>query len=137
MNEVEDEFSPFCWDLKITLTCQIIWTAMKITGQTQNKNLKRNDAHKTCFTVLITNFRKCPDSVTAGSASYSHERDRESGWICVTGSCWWSKSSVPLFFTWDLRDHSTVHHVRTSSTPRADQKSSSWDQTFTISCFMA
>lgn len=51
-------------------------------------------------------------------------------WICVTGSCWRSKSSVPLIFTWDLRDHSTVHHVRTSNTPRADadQKSSPWDQ---------
>lgn len=48
---------------------------MKIIGRTQNKNLKRNDAHKTCFTVLITNFRKCPDSVTAGSASCSRKRD--------------------------------------------------------------
>lgn len=74
----EDEFS---WDLNITFTCQIIWAAI-ITGHTQN-----NDAHKTCFTALMTHFLKCPDSVTAGSAS----NNRESVWICVTGSySWWS-----------------------------------------------
>lgn len=34
---------------------------MIIIGHTQN-----NEAHKTCFTALMTNFLKCPDSVTVG-----------------------------------------------------------------------
>lgn len=65
----------FRWDLNITFICQIIGTAMIIIGHTQN-----DDAHKTCFTALMTNFPKCPDSVMAGSASYN----RESVWVCYS-----------------------------------------------------
>lgn len=79
---------------------------------------------------VFTNFWKW--QYETGSAFYNSNGERKSRWFykpfgltCVTDSCRWSISSVPLFFTWDLMEHSTVSR-RGSQTPRDETVIKNW-----------